>query len=195
MKKNVRIATAIMVLSSIAGRVNANEKEKFENTEFVDASLTLKAYVGTGGTKKLLSDEVNNQVIQGIVEFDKGKISTVHGRGSFVVDGIRIGYSSGALADGAHTKNYGQTGAPSDIENAVLEIKQGSTTIRKIKIADYLLQGDEAQSPRGAIVPLASPFALVGDEVTTYILTRPADVNGAECYLDISFFGVQAKIS
>ena len=75
--------------------------------------------------------------------------------------------------------------------NAIIVIEQKGL-IRRLKVADYALLGDESQAPRGGIVELSAPFLLAGDTKTTIRLERPNDVDGTECYIGLELHGVQA---
>lgn len=189
--QNARILMAIALFSTFLHRITANEVKQASEQEFVDGSVTLKAFAKAGGNVILLSDSVNTKVIPGVNEFIDGAILTPQGRGSVAVDGIRITNSAGAEADGAHTKIYGQTGFTADILNAIIVVEQKGF-VRRFKVSDYALLGDESQNPRGGVVQLSAPFLLAGDTTTKITLERPLDEAGTACYLGIEFFGVQA---
>ena len=178
MKTKIRYGIAVAFLYTIAtatGFSNSlnslidNGKVSLEDYELV-ARVDVS---GASGIHELVNDELN--IAQGIVNFDKGKLSQNQG---FIFDKITIGYSLG-VADtdtSAGAVSYA-TALTAALRNAEFEILQDGKVVLSLPAASLSNPYTSGSKQEDKWTELERFYALSDEETMTWRLKFPSGVS------------------
>lgn len=188
-----RHAKASLALKKDAIALSQEEKYRInsQQLELYDDTIVLKTHYSAGEEQELLSANKNSTPRRGIVDFQDGRLITQDGGGTISVDAIKISHATGIATDDAAQKSYVQTGFPPDLENAVLELYQNGTSLRKIKISEFAFKGDEPQTYGDQWKELDRPIVIAAGTQLKIRLLRPENFPGAEGFISIEMKGMQ----
>lgn len=173
--------------------LSQEEKHRIKNNELElhDDTIVLKTYYSQGEEQELLSANKNNTPRRGIVDFQDGRLITQDGGGTIAVDAVKISHAIGAQGEDPADKSYVQTEFPTHLENALIELYQNGTSLRKIKISEFAFKGDEPQSASEQWKKLDRPLVIAAGSQLKIRLLRPENYPGGEGFISIELKGMQ----
>lgn len=188
-----RHAKASLALKKDAIALSQEEKYriKSQQLELYDDTIVLKTHYSAGEEQELLSANRNNTPRRGIVDFQDGRLITQDGGGTIAVDSIKLSHAFGVQGEDPADKNYIQTEFPPHLENALIELHQNGTTLRKIKIAEFAFKGDEPQTASDQWKELDRPIVIAAGTQLKIRLLRPENYAGGEGFIAIEMKGMQ----
>lgn len=188
-----RHAKASLALRKDAIALSQEEKHRIgqRELELYDETVVLKTYYSAGEEQELLSANKNNTPRRGIVDFQDGRLVTQDGGGTIAVDAIKLSHATGVQADDPADKQYIQTEFPAHLENALVELYQNGTSLRKIKISEFAFKGDEPQTSDDQWKKLDRPIVIAAGTQLKIRLLRPENYAGGEGFIAVELKGMQ----